>query len=381
MSGKSVTKKSQIGRADRFGKKLLLVDTPGIFDTGKTNDEVITEIVKCIGITSPGLHAIILVVHIGRFTEEEKKTVDLFLNHLGQQLIQFLVVVFTRKDDLDRENTTIDEYVDSLEPSSLLAEIIQKSRCRYVAFDNTAVGQQNDDQVKRLFSVIENLIRENGGTFYTNDMYREAEMAMRRRMDEERRRLEEEKRQAIERIEAPFRAKIENERRERESLSHDLALTKMQTASLTHDKSRMEEELEMTKRRSEREAAERENERRRMEEERRRDQEINERRMREIREESQRREDERRREYDQRQRQMEDDRRRDKEEMKKQRKEIERVKAEYDKRMRDQNIREAARDDVEKEKPGILATIIEAVSEVPVIGPVVKVIGKLFKLF
>ncbi|KAK3105725.1 hypothetical protein FSP39_004289, partial [Pinctada imbricata] len=201
-SGKSVTKEILIERAERFGKKLLLVDTPGIFDTGETNNAVLKEIVKCIGVTSPGLHAIILVVQIGRFTEEEQKTVDLFLGFFGDRLIQFLVVVFDRKDDIDKDRTTIDEYVDSLDPSSKIADIIQKSRRRYVAFDNTAVGQQNDDQVKRLFSVIENLIQQNGNTFYTNAMYEEAEMELRRQINEERMDFDIETEREIERCKA-----------------------------------------------------------------------------------------------------------------------------------------------------------------------------------
>ena len=285
MSGKSVTSKSQIGRADRFGKKLLLVDTPGMFDTKKSNEEVMREILKCIAITSPGLHAIVLVIHIGRFTEEDKKTVDLFLDHLGQQLIKYLIVAFTRKDDIDREETSIDEYVESLEPTSLLGDIIRRSGRRYLAFDNTATGTKNDDQIQRFFGVVENLITENGGGYYTNEMYEEAERAFQHRISEERRRLESEKQREIDAILSPVKAQLEQERYERESLSQTLANTEEKTRSLKEEKSRLKREMAASKRKAKKEAAEQESKRQKLEKEQEQERELQERRLQEMQEE------------------------------------------------------------------------------------------------
>jgi hypothetical protein len=40
-----------------------------------TNEQVKQEIANCVSLSAPGPHAIIFVTRIGRFTEEEMKTI------------------------------------------------------------------------------------------------------------------------------------------------------------------------------------------------------------------------------------------------------------------------------------------------------------------
>lgn len=61
-TGSSVTSQCTSRHAQRFGKEILVVDTPGVFDTTSTNDVVQKEILKCIGITSPGPHCFLLIM-------------------------------------------------------------------------------------------------------------------------------------------------------------------------------------------------------------------------------------------------------------------------------------------------------------------------------
>lgn len=72
VSASSVTKQTQYNEAVRFGKRLVVVDTPGLFDTNQTEQEILIEITKWYTLVSPGIHAILLVVQVGRFTEEER---------------------------------------------------------------------------------------------------------------------------------------------------------------------------------------------------------------------------------------------------------------------------------------------------------------------
>ena len=66
----SLTEKSLLVRDSIQGREVAVVDTPGFFDTTVPLDETVEEVSKCMVLLSPGPHAILLVVKIGRFTPE-----------------------------------------------------------------------------------------------------------------------------------------------------------------------------------------------------------------------------------------------------------------------------------------------------------------------
>ena len=84
----------QKGKAVRFGRCILAIDTPGLFDTGMTNEDVTKEIVKCIGMSAPGSHVVVFVTGIGRFTVEEQETVEHITTIVGQGLKHYMIVLY-----------------------------------------------------------------------------------------------------------------------------------------------------------------------------------------------------------------------------------------------------------------------------------------------
>ncbi len=77
VSSDSVTTVCMKGVGDVQGRSVAVVDTPGLFDTALTKEKVQEEIVKCVSLSAPGPHVFIIVLSVGRFTNEEKNTVDL----------------------------------------------------------------------------------------------------------------------------------------------------------------------------------------------------------------------------------------------------------------------------------------------------------------
>lgn len=169
----SITKMCSMSSVVRFKKKIVLVDTPGIFDTHVPNDKTQTEIMKCIGMTAPGPHAFIMVVNLARFTEEEMKTIDHFVKYFGETVYQYFIVLFTRKDELDSENTSLKSLMSNVPDK--LREFIGKCDERVIAFNNKLKGDDSDAQVKELLDMINKNVQKNGGRFYTNEAYQEAE--------------------------------------------------------------------------------------------------------------------------------------------------------------------------------------------------------------
>ncbi|CAL8287087.1 unnamed protein product [Boreogadus saida] len=199
-SGGSVTKVCRMGISDyeveeeegRRRKKVVVLDTPGFGDTHLTQEQIITEISRCVALTAPGPHAFLLVVPLGRYTEEENMAVTMMAAVFGEAAVRnHTVVLFTRGDELKKP---MEQYLVSA-PDRLNA-LINRCGGRYHVLNNEAPSDVQ--QVHELLGKVEQVVEDNGGGVYTNAMYREVEAAIReekdRREEEDRVRKEEEDR-------------------------------------------------------------------------------------------------------------------------------------------------------------------------------------------
>lgn len=206
-SGSSITNACSQRSSIRFGLKILIVDTPGIFDTTKTNDHTKGEICKCIAITSPGPHAFILVLSVSRFTEEEQKSIEHFVKYFGENMYNYVIVLFTRKEDLDEDNKTIFDHIQKSPPQ--LRMLIQKCGGRVIAFNNKLKGEKQATQAKQLLDIILTNVEKNGDRYYTNEMYIVAEKILKEREAEIIRKAKEEHEKELKAIEDKISQKYE----------------------------------------------------------------------------------------------------------------------------------------------------------------------------
>uniref|UniRef100_A0AAY4B8C0 AIG1-type G domain-containing protein n=1 Tax=Denticeps clupeoides TaxID=299321 RepID=A0AAY4B8C0_9TELE len=170
-SASSVTKVCEKQHAF-LNRQVFVIDTPGILDTEKTPEEIKKEIVKCIQMSSPGPHAFLLVLQLGRFTREEQNAVKALQEIFGKESTYYMIVVFTRASEL--QGQTIESYVQS--GHEKLRELIRSCGARYVVLDNTR--SQNRVQVQKLIGKIDEVVAANGGACYTEEMYKEAEAVL-----------------------------------------------------------------------------------------------------------------------------------------------------------------------------------------------------------
>uniref|UniRef100_A0A3B1JG22 AIG1-type G domain-containing protein n=1 Tax=Astyanax mexicanus TaxID=7994 RepID=A0A3B1JG22_ASTMX len=144
------------------GKKIEVVDTPGWCDTQLAEAEIVEEAVKCIDMSSPGPHVFLLVLQIGRFTDEEKTTVRKIQDVFGEGASKYMMVLFTKGDDL--EGQPMFDYLKDAD-NDLKNIVFNSCEGRYHVFNNR---EKNSSQVSELLQKIQDMVTENGGGCYTN---------------------------------------------------------------------------------------------------------------------------------------------------------------------------------------------------------------------
>uniref|UniRef100_A0A8C1SC57 AIG1-type G domain-containing protein n=1 Tax=Cyprinus carpio TaxID=7962 RepID=A0A8C1SC57_CYPCA len=175
----SVTTDCKKGVGEVDGRSVAVVDTPGLFDTSLSNEQAVDEIVKCVSLSSPGPHVFVIVLSVARFTKEEADTVDLIKKIFGPKAAQFSIVLFTRGDDLEDES--IEDYVERGNNAEV-KKLIRDCGNRFLVFNNRE--KQDKTQVIQLLNMIEEVKNSNQGRYFTNSMFEEAEMSIKKRMEE-----------------------------------------------------------------------------------------------------------------------------------------------------------------------------------------------------
>ena len=151
----------------RHGRRLVVVDTPGFYDTSKTNAEIIREITKMFGYLSSGFHALLYVMNTERFTHESIKTKKLFFRMFGEDVRKYTIIILTHHDRIKQEGITdLENYLKSSGPE--LSEFLKTCGNRLVAFNNKAKGSEMDSQVTELLQMVDRVNTSNYGNVYSN---------------------------------------------------------------------------------------------------------------------------------------------------------------------------------------------------------------------
>ncbi|KAG7270774.1 hypothetical protein CRUP_019414 [Coryphaenoides rupestris] len=199
----SVTQHCATESGEVDGTVVQVIDTPGLFDTAITEEEVKTKIEECVKMSVPGPHAFLLVIRLGvRFTEEERNAVKWIQENFGDDASMYTIMLFTCKDQAKADN--------ALKECKELRRLSITFGRRYHAFNNN--DPQERQQVSELITMIREMVQENGGKHYTNEMYEKAQRKLRE--EEERKTQEEQKKKEEER-------KLWDEERERMKVARE----------------------------------------------------------------------------------------------------------------------------------------------------------------
>lgn len=171
----SHTDEVQYGVVDRFNRRLVVIDTPGIFDTDKASNETFSkmkEFSSAINFDTLGLFAFLWVIKICRLTAEDEESVRILTGRFGEQIKKCLIIVFTGKSQLDDDKMTLEEFIDAIDDNSDIKKLIQTIDKRYIAFGLKGNQFDRADEVKRILKMIEYMNQRNHCSKYVNSNLR-----------------------------------------------------------------------------------------------------------------------------------------------------------------------------------------------------------------
>ncbi|XP_016421696.1 uncharacterized protein PFB0765w-like [Sinocyclocheilus rhinocerous] len=228
-SEKSVTKDCQKETDKINSRHITVIDTPGLFYTELSNEQIQREIRNCISMILPGPHVFLLLIPLGRFTQEEQTAVKIIQEMFGVNSLMYTIVLFTNGDKL--KNKTIDQFLG--EPGSALKNLVEACGNRFHVFNNET---RDRTQVTDLLQKIDNMVKANGGSYYSCKMFREME----REIQEQQKNILMEKVEQVNREKEELMNKHKEEKKKMKM--------KMEKEQQNHDKERKRREEECIER-------------------------------------------------------------------------------------------------------------------------------------
>ncbi|XP_023197535.1 GTPase IMAP family member 4-like [Xiphophorus maculatus] len=177
VSQSSVTRQCCKQEGEVFDRTVTIVDTPGVFDTSFSEHASKREISKCINMSAPGPHAILLVIKVGPFTDEEQDAVRQVEEIFGADAWRYTMILFTREDEAAE-----DVKLQLQECGPKLQSVLQRVNNRYLLLNNRRAHDRS--QVLALLEEVDRMVSENGGEFYSNYTYLDVVEMLRRREEE-----------------------------------------------------------------------------------------------------------------------------------------------------------------------------------------------------
>eukprot|EP00076_Gallus_gallus_P017071 XP_015136658.1 GTPase IMAP family member 8 [Gallus gallus] len=170
LSAHSVTHNCEKAKGRFCGRPIIVVDTPGLFDTGEVIRTSIEKIKNAFQNLCAGVHAIVFVMQLGLFTREEQEVAEWLTKIFHTEGRNYTILLFTRAEELEHPEA----LKAFIEGSSYLKGLAAKCGNRYIGFSNKATREVKDGQVAELIHMIDAMVEENGDApCYTREMLEE----------------------------------------------------------------------------------------------------------------------------------------------------------------------------------------------------------------
>ncbi|XP_041099880.1 GTPase IMAP family member 4-like [Polyodon spathula] len=163
-SSSAGTRECEKREGEVAGRRVAVIDTPELTSQNKL------PIGSCMSLSAPGPHAFLLVIPVGRFPEEERRAVETVQEIFSEEAVRsYTMLLFTHSDKL--KGKTIEDYIQR--GSKELQQLVEKCGNRYHVLNTE--DRSDRTQVTQLLDKIDNMVKGNNPSYYTSEMYQQAE--------------------------------------------------------------------------------------------------------------------------------------------------------------------------------------------------------------
>ncbi|KAL4007170.1 protein MPAN [Sarotherodon galilaeus] len=149
------------------GRRITLINTPDFSDPGRSEEELKTDILRCITECTPGPHAFVIVLKVEKSTEQQQQAViEKISQYFSEEVFKYAAVVFT-EDGPDSGEMKIKEFIDQ---NKYLRDLMKKFKSQYHLYNQQGDNISNQSKVAELLNTIDQILKENKGEFDINKM-------------------------------------------------------------------------------------------------------------------------------------------------------------------------------------------------------------------
>ncbi|XP_048861486.1 uncharacterized protein LOC125728848 [Brienomyrus brachyistius] len=145
------------------GRKVKMIEAPGIFDPDNNAEDLKKALMSCILDCAPGVHAFILVMKVGKYTEEAKELVSMINMCFGEETLKYTALLYTHGRQL---KVPIERFAADNDD---LKECVDKCGGGVHVIDSQCWNEdgKNSINVKNLLHSIGEIVKSNDGGYYT----------------------------------------------------------------------------------------------------------------------------------------------------------------------------------------------------------------------
>ncbi|XP_060078972.1 GTPase IMAP family member 9-like [Ylistrum balloti] len=185
-SRSSVTAECHAVEVERFGRKLVVIDTPGIFDTNVPVVRSKILLMEFTQLASPGVHVFLLVMKIGQknIADRDQKSFKFMKKLLGEEFRDHTIVVFTGEEILRTVKQDLETYISELPDEC--RKLVNSCEGGYLAISNTGGIASRERSAKQIIEKANDLVQLNGGfdKYYSNILFDETYEKMNKMMED-----------------------------------------------------------------------------------------------------------------------------------------------------------------------------------------------------